>query len=47
MIQMATMMLQRLVHFLHFNTIRYERPHSKTFETPFLGEIGKDQFCKT
>jgi hypothetical protein len=36
-IQLAPKVLQRLVHFLHFNTIKYKRPHSKTLETSLTG----------
>ena len=35
---MAPKVLQRLVHFLHFNTIKYKRPHSKTLEASLARE---------
>jgi hypothetical protein len=37
-IQMAPKVLQPLVHFFYFNTIKYKRPHSKNLETPLTGE---------
>jgi hypothetical protein len=37
-IQMAPKALQRLVPFLHFNTIKYKRPHSKALEAPLTGD---------
>jgi hypothetical protein len=36
-IQIAPKILQRLVHSLHFNTIKYKRPHSKTLEASLTG----------
>jgi hypothetical protein len=40
-IQMAPKILQRPVHFLHFNSIKYEKPHSKTLEAFLAGEPSK------
>jgi hypothetical protein len=38
-IQIAPKVLQRLVHFLHFNTVKYKCPHSKTLEASLTGGL--------
>jgi len=38
-IQMAPIVLQRLVHSLQFNAVTYERPHSKTLQASLNGGL--------